>query len=48
MDAWMRGFFRPRNMLSDGQVLHDRVHSVMHMNPRTFEKVKQAIASHRG
>lgn len=48
MDAWMRGFFRPRNMLSDGQVLHDRVHSVMHMNPRTFEKVKQAIAAHRG
>lgn len=42
VDAWMRGFFRPRNLLSDGQVWHDRADNVMHMNPRTFEEVKRA------
>lgn len=45
MDAWMRGFFRPRNTLSDGQVLHDRVHNVMHMNPRTFEQISPHFES---
>lgn len=42
IDAWMRSFFTPRNMLPDGQVWQDRVHNVCHMNPRTWASVKRA------
>lgn len=42
IDAWMRSFFKPRNLVPDGQMLQDRQRGTCYMNPRTWEKAKQA------
>lgn len=40
IDAWMRSFFKPQNILPDNQILN--VAGRLHMNPRTYARVVQA------
>lgn len=42
-NLWAAGFFnRKPSPIPDDQVLHDKVHNVMHMNERTFAKFRRA------
>ena len=43
MNAWMLGFFGVTNTVEDNQVLHDKVHDVIYMNPRTVARVSAAM-----
>ena len=46
IDAWMRSFFKPHNIVPDGEILRGRDlwgRNVVYMNPRTFEQFKQRI-----
>ena len=40
IDAWMKGFFLPRNLIKDGDVR--KMPNALHMNPRTFDNLKRA------
>ncbi|PJO39856.1 hypothetical protein CTI10_001320 [Delftia acidovorans] len=40
MNAWMRDFFGVTNLLDDGECLHDRLNKALHMNPRTWDRVR--------
>jgi hypothetical protein len=40
VDLWLLDFFGTHNLMTDGQVYHDRIHDVLHMNPRTFYQLK--------
>ena len=42
MNAWMREFFGEWNLIEDGQCLHDRLNHILHMNPRTWDRVRAA------
>lgn len=42
MNAWMRDFFGVRNLIEDGQCLHDQLNNTLHMNPRTWDRVRAA------
>lgn len=42
MNAWMRDFFGVRNLIEDGQFLHDQLNNTLHMNPRTWDRVRAA------
>lgn len=42
MNAWMRDFFGVTNLLEDGQCLHDWLNNTLHMNPRTWDRVRAA------
>ncbi|MDH0774784.1 hypothetical protein N5C96_15405 [Delftia tsuruhatensis] len=42
MNAWMREFFGVRNLIEDGQCLHDQLNNTLHMNPRTWDRVRAA------
>ena len=48
IDAWMKGFFRPYNMVKDGEAWHDRINHVVHVNPRTFAQIKAATQQREG
>lgn len=42
IDAWMKTFFKPKNILRDGEVFQmGPPNSPLYMNPRTYETVKQ-------
>jgi hypothetical protein len=45
IDAWMKGFFKPCNMLKDGEVWNDRTNDTIHVNPRTWQRLKAASAT---
>ncbi|WP_322739897.1 hypothetical protein [Delftia tsuruhatensis] len=42
MNTWMRDFFGVRNLIEDGQCLHDQLNNTLHMNPRTWDRVRAA------
>lgn len=42
MNAWMRTFFGVTNLLEDGECLHDQLNNTLHMNPRTWDRVRAA------
>jgi len=45
MDAWLLSFFGTTNTVKDGEVL--TTPGSVHMNPRTFEKLKAATLPNR-
>jgi hypothetical protein len=45
IDAWMRSFFKPINMVKDGEVLVQKRDGIIHVNPRTWERLKAAAAA---
>lgn len=42
IDAWMAGFFKPKNLMEDDQVV--KTPDGLYMNPRTYKKLNDAIA----
>lgn len=38
----VRDFFGVRNLIEDGQCLHDQLNNTLHMNPRTWDRVRAA------
>lgn len=42
IDAWLVEFFGMTNLIPDGEILSIPNHGAVHMNPRTFAKVKAA------
>lgn len=42
IDAWMAGFFKPQNIIADGEVW--KTPAGLHMNPRTYDRVVKTLA----
>lgn len=43
-NLWAASFFRPKpSLLADNQVFHDRVNNRLHMNERTWNKLRREV-----